>query len=124
MSILNEAKEILAQVKEALEEDDLTSLVTATIAPEDIRAILQSKVAVLITPGKIDWPTWAIEDVTWNIDVISGPSGSTLKAWEAMEPVIQSLRRAGLADSAEPSGYQLGGGSEYASFTITYASRS
>lgn len=119
MSAIEEAERLLDRVRQAITDAGLSAKAEATMDPAQIPGILASKVALCLSPESLTWPTWAIEDIEWAIDVISGPPGKALKAWRCMQPVLDALHAGGIGDSAKPSTYTLRGGSEYPAFTIT-----
>lgn len=105
MSRLDKAREVVAEVRDALDEaglDKVLADVNAAVVPSGSRHGV-----VIVSPPEMTFETFGGDPgLTWDLHVIAGPPGDYLEAWRKIDAIIAALEASRLPlNTAKPGAW-------------------
>lgn len=118
MSRVDRALEIKATIGEILSAAGVEN-VLVTLDSREVEAALFHGPVVVVQPPKIEFSTFTITDLTWDVYVVSGPTDDAVEAWRRTDAVIDAMELGYMPlDRGEPANFQARGAA-YPAYILT-----
>lgn len=116
MSMPERADELVAEISAALPAE-----IHVTADPLTIPAALAGgRPVVSIQPPELEFRTWTVTDVEWELYVIAGQYADQRRAWETIDGIIRELAEPLALDTAKPASYAHPSMPEYPAYILTF----
>lgn len=118
MSRVDRALEIKADIESILADAAIEN-VLVTLDTRAVEKGLFHGPVVVVQPPKIEFSTFTITDLTWDVYVVSGPTDDAVEAWRRTDDVIDAMELGRLPlDRGEPANFQ-GQNATYPAYILT-----